>query len=300
MRRRKGRDLNGLLLLDKPAGITSNRVLQNVKKLFNAAKAGHTGSLDPLATGLLIICFGKATKISQYLLNADKQYEVTLKLGVVTNTGDTDGAIVKESDASLVSDDDIRQCAMALTGEIKQIPPMYSALKHQGARLYALARKGIEVERQSRTVNIYKFDLIQKYENFVDIKVHCSKGTYVRKLVEDLGNLLGCGAHVVKLRRTCLGPFFHPNMYTISELEDCAAQNKSKLDQALISIEIAFHNWPALSIEDDLMHDIRNGHPIWIPRSPTKGVVRIYDANDQFYGLGKILEDGRIAPKCLS
>lgn len=300
MRRRKGRELNGLLLLDKPAGVTSNRALQKVKKLFNAAKAGHTGSLDPLATGLLVICFGRATKISQYLLNADKQYEVTLKLGVVTDTGDADGVVVEERDASLITDDDISQHATTLTGQIEQIPPMYSALKFQGARLYKLARKGIQVKRQARTVNIYRFDLIQKDEDLINMHVHCSKGTYVRALIEDLGDLLGCGAHVVELRRTSLGPFINPNLVSMSELENCAASNNSKLDQTLLSVDSAFQDRPALSLEDDIMQDVRNGHPIWIPRSPTNGVVRIYDANDQFYGLGTILEDGRIAPKCLS
>ncbi len=297
--RKNGRALNGLLLLDKPVGITSNKALQKVKKLFNAAKAGHTGSLDPLATGLLIICFGRATKVSQYLLNADKRYEVGIKLGVKTDTGDADGVVLEERDSLSITDDDIRQKLIALTGNIEQVPPMFSAIKYQGLRLYKLARQGIEVKRNARPVKIYKFDLIQKNENYVELYVHCSKGTYVRTLVEDLGNLLGCGAHVVKLRRTCLGPFINPNLFTISALEKRAIQSHSRLDQTLVSVDAALQDWPAVSIEDDLMQNVRNGHPIWIPSSPANGLVRIYDAKDHFYGLGTILEDGRIAPKCL-
>lgn len=299
-RRRKGRELNGLLLLDKPAGITSNSALQKAKKLFNAAKAGHTGSLDPLATGLLVICFGRATKISDYLLTADKHYQVTLKLGVTTDSGDADGKITTQQDASSITDDAIDQNTQSLTGDIEQIPPMYSALKHQGTRLYELARQGKEVERQPRKVKIYQFELIKRGQDLLHMHVHCSKGTYIRTLVEDLGKQLGCGAHVVELRRTGLGPFVNPQLHTLLELEEHAQTGPAVLDEVLMPIDSALQAWPAMSFEENLMEYIRNGHPVWVPKSPANGVVRIYDANDQFFGLGTILEDGRIAPKRLN
>ncbi len=297
---RKGRVLNGLLLLDKPAGITSNLALRKVKKLFNAAKAGHTGSLDPLATGMLIICFGKATKISNYLLNADKQYEVTLQLGVTTDTGDADGNVLKTKDASLVTDEAIIQSKEQLTGVIDQIPPMFSAIKHHGTRLHKLARQGIEVERRSRTVHIYKFDLITRQGDCLAMHVHCSKGTYVRSLVEDLGKKLGCGAHVINLRRTSIGPFVDSKLPTLSELQHYAEQQPSLLDNLLISTDSALQDYPAVSVAEKTMQKVQNGLPIWVEGAPSNGLVRIYDEQDNFYGVGNVLEDGRIAPKCLS
>ena len=299
-RKNKGRVLNGLLLFDKPTGESSNRSLQKVKRIFDAAKAGHTGTLDPLATGLLVICFGRSTKISEYLLSVDKQYRVVLKLGVTTDSADADGEILEQRDASNITEDQILQHAASLTGRIEQIPPMYSALKHQGSRLYELARKGIEVERAPRKVEIYNFELINFDQDLVTMQVHCSKGTYIRTLVEDLGKLLSCGAHLVELRRTSLGPFTDPKMYSLSELELLAEQDVSALDQTLLPTEHALLGWPAVSVADEQMTDMKNGHALQLPNLPVEGLVRIYDADQQFYGIGKIREDGKMAPKPLA
>jgi len=299
-KRNKGRALNGLLLFDKPAGESSNQSLQKIKRIFSAAKAGHTGTLDPLATGLLVICFGRATKISDYLLAIDKQYQVVLKLGETTDSGDADGKIIKQRDVSSITEEQILQNAAQLTGSIEQIPPMYSALKYQGSRLYELARKGIEVERKPRKVEIYAFELIEQRHDLVTMHVHCSKGTYVRTLVEDLGELLHCGAHVIELRRTSLGPFTDPEMHTLGELELLAKKGVSNLDEVLLSTDHALLAWPAVTISEDQMIDIRNGHAMQIPNLPADGMVRIYDTEQLFYGIGTVLEDGRVAPKPLN
>ena len=299
-RKNNGRALNGLLLFDKPAGESSNRVLQKVKRIFNAAKAGHTGTLDPLATGLLVICFGRTTKIADYLLGVDKQYLVVLKLGVTTDSADADGEILEQRDASSVTEAQILQHAASLSGSIEQIPPMYSALKHQGSRLYELARKGIEVERTPRKVEIHRFDLLNFQKDLVTMQVHCSKGTYIRTLVEDLGELLSCGAHVVELRRISLGPFEDPKMITQDKLELLAEKGFSELDQALLPTDHALQGWPAVSVEESLMADMKNGHALQLPNLPADGVVRIYDSDQKFYGIGKIREDGKMAPKPLN
>lgn len=238
-RQKDARALNGLLLLDKPVGITSNLAVQKAKRLFHAAKAGHTGSLDPLATGLLVVCFGRATKISNYLFTADKRYEMLLKLGATTETGDADGKVVAQQDTSSVTDHAIHQNIKHLTGSIEQVPPMFSALKHQGTRLYKLARQGIEVERQPRKIQIYEFFLVRREGELLHMRVHCSKGTYIRALAEDLGQRLGCGAHVVNLRRTSLGPFVNPLLHTFSELEKRAQEIPSSLDEVIVSTDSA-------------------------------------------------------------
>ena len=299
-RKNKGRALNGLLLFDKPTGESSNRVLQKVKRIFNAAKAGHTGTLDPLATGLLVICFGRTTKIADYLLAVDKQYRVVLKLGETTDSADADGEVLEQRDSSDVTEARILQHAASLAGSIEQIPPMYSALKHQGSRLYELARKGIEVERAPRKVEIHSFELIKPQEDLVTMQVHCSKGTYIRTLVEDLGKLLSCGAHVVELRRTSLGPFTDPKMYSFSEVEQLAEKGLSELYQILLPTDHALQGWPAVSVDENLMVDMRNGHALEVPNLPAEGLVRIYDMDQQFYGIGKIREDGKMAPKPLN
>lgn len=304
-RRRKGRELHGLLLLDKPTGITSNLALQKTKRIFNAAKAGHTGTLDPLATGLLVICFGRATKISDYLLTTDKHYAVTVKLGVVTNTGDADGEVITVKDTSQLNDAAISASMRKLTGDIQQVPPMYSALKIDGKRLHQLAREGVQVERQARSIRIFSFQLIRQDGDVLYMQVHCSKGTYIRTLVEDLGKELGCGAHVLQLRRTALGPFKTPVMFALPQLEELATQGIEQLDAILLAADCALQVWPAISLSQAEMKDVLNGHPI----SPGKcapgsesitELVRLYDEHNQFYGVGKVLEDGRIAPKRLN
>lgn len=299
-RNKKGRSLNGLLLFDKPAGESSNRSLQKIKRLYNANKAGHTGTLDPLATGLLVICFGRATKVSNYLLAIDKQYEVVLKLGVSTDSGDADGEILEQRDASMVTEEQILQSATQLTGSIEQIPPMYSALKHQGTRLYELARKGIEVEREPRNVHIYKFEYIEQHQDLLTMRVHCSKGTYVRTLVEDLGKLLGCGAHVVELRRISLGPFVEAQMHAYDELVKRAEQGYPELDKILLPTDDALLAWPAVFIADKDMLDVRNGKAIAVDNLPVEDMVRVYDENQQFYGIGSVRGGGQLLVKCLT
>lgn len=302
MARRKniGRPLNGLLLFDKATGESSNQVLQQVKRLYNAAKAGHTGTLDPLATGLLVVCFGRATKISDYLLTADKQYQVTLRLGVTTTSGDSDGDILKQKDATAIQVQQIKQAANQLTGDIEQVPPMYSALKHEGKRLYELARKGEQVERAARKVHIYQFSFIEQKQDLVKMHVHCSKGTYVRTLVEDLGELLACGAHVVELRRISLGPFIDPAMHTLPNLEQLSEQGMPKLDAILLPIESALQGWPIIRVSSEQMLDIQHGRPFQFPEMSEGDCARIYDANEQFYGMASFNQHGKIVVKCLN
>lgn len=298
-RKRKGRAVNGVLLLDKAAGITSNRALQEVKHLFRAAKAGHTGSLDPLATGMLPVCLGEATKISAFLLDADKRYRVLCRLGVTTTTGDADGEVVQSRDCSGVTMKQLEQLVPDFSGSISQVPPMYSAVKHQGRRLYALAREGIEVERKPRTVQIYELLLHSLREGLLDLEVSCSKGTYIRTLVEDIGEALGCGAHVVELRRLSVGPF-EGDMVTVDELraalEADEAGDFSSIDRFLKPIDSGISDWPDVHLDPDAAFYMRQGQPIQVPHAPTEGWVRIYDQS-RFLGVGEIQDDGRVAPR---
>jgi len=298
-RRRKGRAISGVLLLDKPAGITSNKALQEVKHLFRAAKAGHTGSLDPLATGMLPICMGEATKISAFLLDADKRYRVSCRLGITTTTADADGEIVQTRDCSHITLKQIEKWIPDFSGTISQIPPMYSAVKHQGQRLYELAREGIEVERKPRTVQIYELLLHSLNEGMLELEVACSKGTYVRTLVEDLGEALGCGAHVVQLRRLSVGPF-DGDMVTIDELRAAVDSSDTEgfaaLDAYLLPIDSAIAHWPDVHLDPDAAFYMMQGQPILVPHAPTEGWVRIYDKS-HFLGVGEIQDDGRVAPR---
>jgi tRNA pseudouridine55 synthase len=298
-RKRKGRAVNGVLLLDKAAGITSNKALQEVKHLFRAAKAGHTGSLDPLATGMLPICLGEATKISAFLLDADKRYRVLCRLGVTTTTGDADGDIVQSRDCSGVTMKQLEQLVPDFSGAISQVPPMYSAVKHQGRRLYALAREGIEVERKPRTVQIHELLLHSLREDLLDLEVSCSKGTYIRTLVEDIGEALGCGAHVVELRRLSVGPF-EGDMVTVEQLrgafEADEAGDFSSIDRFLKPIDSGISDWPDVHLDPDAAFYMRQGQPIQVPHAPTEGWVRIYDQS-RFLGVGEIQDDGRVAPR---
>jgi len=298
-RKRKGRAVNGVLLLDKAAGITSNKALQEVKHLYRAAKAGHTGSLDPLATGMLPICLGEATKISAFLLDADKRYRVLCRLGITTTTGDADGDVVQSRDASGVTMKQVEQLVPDFSGSISQVPPMYSAVKHQGQRLYALAREGIEVERKPRTVQIHELLLHSLREGLLDLEVSCSKGTYVRTLVEDIGEALGCGAHVVELRRLSVGPF-EGDMVTVEQLraalEADEAGDFSSIDRFLKPIDSGISDWPDVHLDPDAAFYMRQGQPIQVPHAPTEGWVRIYDQS-RFLGVGEIQDDGRVAPR---
>ena len=295
----KGRNVHGILLLDKPVGITSNLALQRIKFLYRARKAGHTGSLDRQASGLLPICLGEATKLSGYLLNSDKHYLATCKLGVQTTTGDADGEEISVASVPALTRADIESVLSEFTGKISQVPPMYSALKHKGKRLYQLAYQGIEVERQPRDVRIRTLDLLHVSHDEIQIEVSCSKGTYIRTLAEDIGNRLGCGAHVKQLRRIGVGPFVNPHMYSIGDIERLSEKGMSALDQCLIAMDIILDDLPEIRLTENLAYYMRQGQPVMIPHAPTEGLVRIYDEQRLFMGVGEVLEDGRIGPRRL-
>lgn len=296
--RQRGRPVNGILLLDKPIGLSSNHALQRVKRLYDARKAGHTGSLDPLADGMLPICLGEATKLSAYLLDADKFYRFTMRLGQTTATGDAEGEVLSEKPVQGISREAVEQVASAFIGEISQLPPMYSALKHNGKRLYELAREGVEVERQPRTVTIHSLEVGEVNLPDVDITVHCSKGTYVRTLAEDIGERLGCGAHVTALRRTAVGPYAGHRMFTMDELETLAEGGLSALDALLLPVDTALSGWPAVTVSADSAFYLRQGQAVLVPKAPTEGWVRIYFGDD-FLAVGEVQDDGRIAPRRL-
>jgi tRNA pseudouridine55 synthase len=297
-RRRSGRNVQGILLLDKPVGMTSNAALQRAKRLFQAQKAGHTGSLDPLADGLLPVCFGAATKVSAFLLDADKRYWVRIKLGVTTTTADAEGEVVATRPVTGIGEADLERVLQQFEGEIEQIPPMYSALKHKGERLYKLAREGVEVEREPRRITIYSLKLLGCDLPEFELEVHCSKGTYVRVLAEDIGAALGCGAHVTALRRTGVGPYREEGMVTMEALERDAAEGPQALDVLLLPTESAMGQWPEVRLSPDSSFYLRQGQPVLVPNAPVEGWVRLYDA-DGFIGVGEILDDGRVAPRRL-
>ncbi len=298
-RHRKGRDVQGIVLLDKPVGLSSNEALQIVKRLFNARKAGHTGSLDKLASGLLPICLGEATKMSSFLLNADKHYQATFKLGVKTTTGDAEGEVVLTRPTSGVSSDRILQVLSSFTGEIDQIPPMHSAIKYKGKPLYKLAHQGIEVERQPRRVTIHSLALLAFTGDELKVEVRCSKGTYIRTLAEDIGDVLGCGAHVSGLRRIGAGPYDNDKLLTLEDLRAMAEQGEEVLDTALLATESAVEHWPNVKLTDDVAYYVRQGQPVMVPHAPTRGWVRLSAVSHGFLGVGEVLDDGRIAPRRL-
>lgn len=293
------RRVNGILLLDKPAGLTSNAALQAVKKMYAARKAGHTGSLDPLATGLLPLCFGEATKVSGFLLDADKHYQVTCKFGEQTSTGDAEGEVINQRPLDGLNEKQLLKALESFRGDIEQIPPMYSALKHKGERLYKLARQGVEVERKARQVSIFELELVSFKSPVAQLRVHCTKGTYVRTLVEDIGELLGCGAHVTGLRRNGVGPFDDTNMIDMDGLEAVAADGHHALDKLLLPMESGLSQWPDVRLTGDAAFYLRQGQPVLVPKAPTTGWVRLYEGENLFLGMGEILDDGRVAPRRL-
>jgi len=293
------RRVNGILLLDKPSGMTSNAALQAVKRLYRARKAGHTGSLDPLATGLLPLCFGEATKVSGFLLDADKRYRVVCRLGERTTTADAEGEVLERRPVGNISEASLRKVLEGFVGEIEQIPPMYSAVKHKGERLYKLARQGVEVEREARKVDIHLLELRDFRLPDFEIDVHCSKGTYVRTLVEDIGELLGCGAHVTALRRLAVGPFDDSQMIDMETLEATAAESMAALDKLLLPMESGLAQWPGVRLSGDAAFYLRQGQPVLVPQAPTEGWVRLYEGESRFLGMGEILDDGRVAPRRL-
>ena len=296
-RKPKGfRDIDGILLLDKPLGLSSNKALQAARNIFKANKAGHTGSLDPLATGMLPVCFGEATKYSGLLLDSSKTYRATCTLGVTTTTGDGEGEEIERKPVE-VDESQLNSVLEQFRGVINQVPPMHSALKHEGQRLYALARQGVEVERESREVEIFSLQLIDFEGDQLILDVHCSKGTYIRTLAEDIGQALGCGAYLSGLVRTGVQPFWDQKQWTLDELRRINDDPDQNLDDCLLPIEEALIDWPEVEVTADMGFYLLQGQPVQVPGAPTNGLVRIFQIERGFIGLGSILSDGRVAPK---
>ena len=297
--RGKGRNVNGIILLDKAKGESSNYALQRIKKLFHAKKAGHTGSLDPLATGVLPLCLGEATKISQFLLDSDKRYMAKIKLGERTDSGDSEGVVIDVQQRIDVDYDALVQTLTKFEGEIKQLPPMYSALKHRGVPLYKLARKGISIKRKVRPVTIRKIGLMNFDNNIAEIDVTCSKGTYIRTLADDLGQELGCGAHIIELRRIQAGMFSIDQCRDSNELEKIEDSfGLSGLDKVIVPMDRAVEELPRVVLSGERARDIRNGQPVSFRELPKSGHVRLYEKGN-FIGIGIVNADGEVAPKRL-
>lgn len=298
-RRRKGRAINGVILIDKHQGESSNRVLQQVKRAFFAAKAGHTGALDPLATGMLPICLGEATKFSQFLLDTDKTYVVTAKLGIRTTTSDADGEVVSEKPVE-VSVEQLDSAIETFKGTTAQVPSMYSALKHEGQPLYKYARQGIEVPRKARDITVYSIELLRFEGDEVDMQIHCSKGTYIRTIVDDMGEKLGCGAHVKHLRRLSVGHYPADQMLTVEQLEKLAEQggdDKSAIDALLLPMDTAAILLDEVTIDEKGKVAFEHGNPVSGDFSGVDGAIRVYTKDKLFLGVGHIDEQKRLAPK---
>ena len=290
--------MHGLFLLDKPLGITSNAALQKVKRLFKIKKAGHTGTLDPLATGMLPIAFGEATKFSQHLLDADKTYSVTMQLGVRTNTSDSEGEIISTRPVPNFSLEKINCAFNAFRGQINQIPSMFSALKHNGVPLYEYARKGITIDRPARPITIYAINVLSLQNNHVDFTVHCSKGTYVRTLVDDVGEQLNCGAHVTRLRRLCVTPFLESQMMTLENLMELAEKPDFSAEKLLLPMDAALQAMPMIMLKRDEVCALMQGKQITCDMT-IAGCVRLMDQDSNaFFGVGKIVA-GKIQPQRL-
>lgn len=306
-RRSYGREIHGIFLLDKSTGMSSNDALQKVKRIFNANKAGHTGALDPLATGMLPICFGEATKFSQFLLDSDKTYLVTALLGVRTDTSDSDGSVVSIRDVN-VSEQQIKDVITEkFVGNLQQVPSMYSALKYNGKPLYKYARENIEVERQARPITVYSNDFISFVDNKLTLEISCSKGTYIRTIIDDLGEVLGCGAHVISLRRLKVAGYPEDRMRELSFLEQLSddaieqgIQPKDKLDQLLLPMDTVVNYMPKVVIEQNLLAKMLNGQAIAKTIDYANNTsVRLYtQVQDVFLGVGEY-EDGKILPRKL-
>ena len=294
----RGRPVDGVLLLDKAAGITSNEALQQVKRLFRARKAGHTGSLDKGATDLLPLCLGEATKFSAVLLEADKHYEVVCRLGVETDTGDAAGQVTATAAVPKLSAKRIKAVLDGFLGVTSQVPPMFSALKKDGQPLYKLAYEGKEVERAARRIRIDEIQLRDFDAETLAISVRCSKGTYIRTLAQDIGRELGCGGHVQTLRRLGSGPFTVERALAMEALERKAAEGLARLDACLLPVDAMLTHLPAVRLLDTVAYYLCRGQAVLVPQAPTEGLVRLY-SGDRFLGAGEVLEDGRIGPKRL-
>ena len=293
--KRLKRNISGVLLLDKPAGPSSNGALQQVKRLYQAAKAGHTGNLDPIATGLLPVCFGEATKFSQFLLDSNKSYQAQIKLGQTTTTGDAEGQILTQQAVDL-SRAQVDAVVQDFVGRISQVPPMHSALKHQGRALYSYARAGLEIERQPRDVVIHDLRVDAFAGDELSISVTCSKGTYIRVLAEDIGRALGCGAFMKALRRTASGSFDLAQAVTLQQLETMDMEQR---DALLLPPDCLLQGLEAITLDAGSAYYLGQGQSIWRPKQTVGTTVRVYDASKRFLGIGEVTNDGKLAPKRL-
>lgn len=322
-RRRKGRAINGVFLLDKPLGDSSNNVLQKVRAMYGAAKAGHTGALDPLASGMLPICLGEATKFSQFLLDADKTYEVTATLGIRTTTSDADGEVVSTLPVTS-TEDDIRAACLSFVGASKQIPSMFSALKHEGKPLYWYARQGIEIDRPARDITIFALDILRIEGAEVDMRVHCSKGTYIRSLVDDIGQVLGCGAYVSRLHRSQVAGYPSDKMMSLDALQtlvdthriDKGSEHHPYIDPLLLPMDIPLYALGSTVATDAQINGVKVGMP-FIPAQITPAQVdetvvdvkamalskdgfeqvKVYDESGNIYAVAELKDDGYLHPK---
>jgi tRNA pseudouridine55 synthase len=298
-KRKKGRSIDGIVILDKAIGISSNRALQVVKRIFDAQKAGHTGSLDPLATGVLPLCLGEATKVSQFLLDSDKKYRTVIKLGVRTDSGDSEGNVLESCADFDISQLQIEEALIHFRGEIDQVPPMYSALKVNGVPLYKMARKGISIHREARRVVIYSIELTNYEKDELELEIACSKGTYIRTIADDLGQALGCGAHIIALRRTQAGAFTEADCVTADKLkEEFENGGLGVIDEHLIPMDKAIADLPEVVLPSVTASFIKNGQPVLVRHLPEQGLVRLYE-EEQFIGIGCIDDDGKVAPRRL-
>ncbi|VEN39839.1 unnamed protein product [Callosobruchus maculatus] len=293
--RRRGRDVHGVLLLDKPQGASSNDVLQKVKRIYNANRAGHTGALDPLATGMLPICLGEATKFSQYLLDSDKRYRVIARLGQRTDTSDADGQVVEERPMTF-SAEQLDAALESFRGDTLQVPSMYSALKYQGKKLYEYARQGIEVPREARPITVYELLFIRHEGDELELEVHCSKGTYIRTIIDDLGEKLGCGAHVIYLRRLAVSTYPVQRMVTLEHLRALVEQAEAQL----MPMDSPAANFPVVNLPLTSSVYFKNGNPVRTAGAPLEGLVRVTEGEEgKFIGMGEMDGEGRVAPRRL-
>jgi tRNA pseudouridine55 synthase len=297
LRRRRGRPVSGVLLLDKPTGVSSNHALQTARRLLNAAKAGHTGTLDPLASGLLPLCFGEATKVSQFLLGADKTYRARARLGITTATGDSEGEVLRERPVA-VNAARLAAALAAHTGDLLQVPPMYSALKQGGERLYALARRGETVERPARPVHVSRLELLEFDESGFEVELDCSKGTYVRSLIEDIGEALGCGAHMTALRRLRVGALDVRQAMDLERLRALAADDPNALDACLMPIAEALAHLPQLELAPPEAVSLQRGQAQTLRQPLADGWVAVFTQQRQFIGMAEA-RDGRLLPRRL-
>lgn len=304
--RRRGRDVHGVLLLDKPQGASSNDVLQKVKRIFNANRAGHTGALDPLATGMLPICLGEATKFSQYLLDSDKRYRVIARLGQRTDTSDADGNVVEERAVDFTPQA-LAQALESFRGATPQVPSMYSALKYQGRPLYEYARQGITVAREARAITVYELLFIRHEGDELELEIHCSKGTYIRTIIDDLGERLGCGAHVMYLRRLQVSAYPSERMVTLEQLNALLEQAQteglapaSHLDPLLMPMDSPVGDYPEVNLLPAVAGYLKLGQAVCAAGAPQSGRVRITEGEARkFIGMGEIDGEGRVAPRRL-